>query len=419
MHHVSQMSDRCQTQCIEVLRILTENPYRHRYCCPLQLIWTPRRAKGIQDSFGRKLMKHLITVSVVSAAVFLFGCGGAPIPPSSSGTPSSGTPSTGPPSTVTDNWQFSAASTVPGKPPLTFAGSVTQTGVSGVSGALHVGGSNCFNQMTTMGLTGTETASNVSLSSAAVNGQVVTLGGTFTGTGFTGTYSVSGGCDGGDQGTVTGVIVDDTDADAWDATFTSSAQTTFSAQGNFAQSGVANSDGSFGITGTATFNTPCFSTATISPGSLPSGNFILGTLVSLQIQTNNGTLTILGTEVPGEFDIWHLHRCRRHLRSNRHSSRGLNWSVGLSLSRVLRTGLTRAFNCLHQDASCNFFDQPRLRLWRSREVGWKRDTACYRKRSLNGRSRDKHNEPTSRDSTRGPGRKGLLNAQFGFAPDRA
>jgi hypothetical protein len=28
---------------------------------------------------------------------------------------------------------------------------------------------------------------------------------------------------------------------------------------------------------------------------------ILGTLVSLQIQTSNGTLTILGTEVPGEF----------------------------------------------------------------------------------------------------------------------
>ncbi len=236
-------------------------------------------------------MKRLTTVSVVSAAVFLFGCAGAPIPPYSSGTPS----------TVTTNWQFSAVSTVLGKPPLTFAGSITQTGVSGVSGALHVGGSTCFNQMTTMGLTGTQTASNVSLTSAAINGQVVTLGGTFTGTGFTGTYSVAGGCDGGDQGTVTGAIVDDTDADGWDAAFTSSAQTTFSAQGNFAQSGVANSDGTFGITGTATFNTPCFSTATISPGSLPSGNFILGTLFSLQIQTNNGTVTILGTEVPGEF----------------------------------------------------------------------------------------------------------------------
>ncbi len=244
-------------------------------------------------------MKHLKTVFALSAAVLLSGCAGKP-GPSSAQPGSSPTQSPGTSLTVTDNWQFSAASTVPGELPLTFAGSITQTGVSGVSGALHVGGSNCFNQMTTMGLTGTETASSVSLTSAAVNGQVVTLGGTFTGTGFTGTYSVAGGCDGGDQGTVTGVKVDDTDADSWDAAFTSSAQTTFSAQGSFAQSPTANSDGSFGITGTATFDTPCFSAATISPGSLSSGNFILGTLVSLQIQTNNGTITFVGTESSGE-----------------------------------------------------------------------------------------------------------------------
>jgi hypothetical protein len=240
-------------------------------------------------------MKHLSTVFVVSAAVLLFGCAGKPgSPPAQS--PVTLLPAT--PSTVTGNWQFSAASTVPGNPPLTFAGSISQT-ASGVSGALHVGGSSCFNQQTTLVLTGTETTGNVSLTSAAINGQVVTLSGNLFG--GTGTYSVAGGCDGGDQGTVTGAIVDDTDADSWDGTFTSTAQTTFSAQGNFAQSPSANSDGTFGITGTANFSTPCFSAATISPGSLASGNFVLGTLVSLQIQTNNGTVTFVGTEIPGEF----------------------------------------------------------------------------------------------------------------------
>jgi hypothetical protein len=247
-------------------------------------------------------MKRLPITVALSAVVLLSGCSAKPgleaTPASPVQLPGTGTPST---STVTGNWQLSAVSTVLGNPPLTFAGSITQT-TSAVTGALHVGGSNCFNQLTTLAFAGTETpAGNVSLTSTAVNGQVVTLSGNLTGNAFTGTYSVAVGCDGGDQGTVTGVNVDDTDADAWDATFTSSTQTTFSAQGNFAQSANANSDGSFGIAGTATFDTPCFSAATISPGSLPSGNFILGTLVSLQIQTNNGTVTILGTEVPGEF----------------------------------------------------------------------------------------------------------------------
>lgn len=238
-------------------------------------------------------MKNLATVFVVSAAVLLFGCAGKPGSPPAQ---SSGTSSPGTALTATGNWQFSAASSVAGRPALTFAGSISQTS-SGVSGALHVSGSNCFNQQTTMVLTGTETAGNFSLTSAAINGQVVTLSGNL----FTGTYSVAGGCDGGDQGTVTGVAVNVTDADSWEGKFTSSTQTTFNAQGNFAQSPSANSDGSFGITGTATFDTPCFSAATISPGSLPSGNFILGTLVSLQIQTSNGTITFLGTEIPGEF----------------------------------------------------------------------------------------------------------------------
>jgi hypothetical protein len=243
-------------------------------------------------------MKHWTSVFVVAAAVLLFGCAGKPgSPPAQSSATSS--PST--PATLTDNWQLSAASTVAGRPPLTFAGSISQTS-SSVSGALHVSGSSCFNQLTTVGLTGTETAAgNASLTSAAVSGQVVTLSGTFSGLGFTGTYSVAGGCDGGDQGTITGVTVDVTDADAWNGKFTSSTQTVFNVVGNFTQSPSANSDGTFGITGTATFDTPCFSAATISPGSLPSGNFILGTLVSLQIQTNNGTVTFLGTESTGEF----------------------------------------------------------------------------------------------------------------------
>src|SRR5271154_1682434 len=68
--------------------------------------------------------------------------------------------------------------------------------------------------------------------------------------------------------------------------------------GDFDQSASADSVGTFGIGGTATSDTPCFSAATLTPGSFPSGSLILGSLVSLEIRTNNGTVTLVGTVDP-------------------------------------------------------------------------------------------------------------------------
>jgi hypothetical protein len=198
---------------------------------------------------------------------------------------------------VAGNWQFSAESTVLGNPPLTFAGGISQAG-SVATAALHVDGSNCFNQLTTMGLTGTVTADRTSLTSTALNGQVVTFTGGFTDSTFTGTYSSTGGCAAGDHGSVTGIAISIANADSWGGTFTSSAQKTFHATGDFHQSTTASSEGSFQTTGTATFDTPCFNAATLNPGSFPFGSFILGSLVSIEIKTNNGTVTFIGTVDP-------------------------------------------------------------------------------------------------------------------------
>jgi hypothetical protein len=240
-------------------------------------------------------MSRLATIPALSFAVLLSGCG-ASHSPNLPSTPSPAQPS-GTPSipNIAGNWQFNATSNIPGNPPLTFAGNISQTN-SEVSGALHVDGSNCFNQLTIMGLTGAVSAGSTSLTSTALNGQVVTF--TFSNTTFTGTYKINGGCDAGDQGSVTGANVSLANADGWSGTFTSSAQKAFNAAGNFAQSTSASPEGSLGITGTATFDTPCFSAATISAGSYPAGNFILGTLVSLQIETDNGTVAFLGTVNP-------------------------------------------------------------------------------------------------------------------------
>ena len=258
-------------------------------------------------------MRHFVTVLALSAAILLFGCAGAPTPTSSTSTSSTGSigsaGSAGQPPIPADtpyvagNWQFSAMSSVPGNPPLAFAGGISQTGAA-LTVALHVNGSRCFNQSTTVGFTGTVTpgstsmtSGTTSLTSTALNGQIVTFTGNFTDTTFTGTYSMNGGCAAGDQGSVTGIYVPSI-AVGWSGTFTNSAQQTFQATADFIQANTASSDGSFGITGTVAFNTPCVSASTIIPGPFPSGSFILGSLVSFEIMTNNGTVTFTGTVSP-------------------------------------------------------------------------------------------------------------------------
>ena len=229
----------------------------------------------------------------LSATVLFCGCGGAPGTASAPGSTAQA-PSSTPQTTPTfGNWQFDAASAVPGKPPLTFAGSIGQAGTA-VTSALHVDGSNCFDRLTTISFTSTVTGNTTSLTSATIDGQVVTFTGNFSGYVFNGTYKIKGGCDAGDQGTLTGINV-------WNignnlsGTFTNSAQKTFNVVGKIAESDIASSEGSFGISGTTTFATPCFSAGTIQSGTYPSGSFILGTSVALEAETSNGLLTFLGT----------------------------------------------------------------------------------------------------------------------------
>jgi hypothetical protein len=253
-------------------------------------------------------MKNLAPIFALSAAVLLFGCStpksAIPVPTSTGQPPvTTGQPPVVTPQNLAGDWQFSAKSAVPGNPPLTFAGGISLTG-SMANAALHGNGSNCFDRLITVGLTGpvmTDTASLIStttLTSTSVNGQVVTLEGKFINGTFAGTYTINGGCAAGDQGSITGVSINISDADAWGGIFTNSAQQTFKVAGDFGQSAIASSDGTFGITGTATFDTPCFNTKSLSSGSFPSGSFLLGTQVSLQIKTDNGTVAFLGTVDP-------------------------------------------------------------------------------------------------------------------------
>lgn len=249
----------------------------------------------------------------LSALVLLCGCGGGGYQAATRGatggaTGGSGGVSSPPPSSgpnVEGNWQFTMTSTVSG-PPLTIGGSIRPSG-SSVSGAVHIDGSKCFDLPSTVGLTGTLTGSNLSLTATSVDGQVITLSGsisdnTFTATHlpgeFIGTYAINGGCAGGDKGNVTGVIVPSL-AGNWAGDLTSETGDTNRLTVTLAQ-GAANSEGIFGLSGTAFFEVgTCFKSAKIRPGTFPSGSYTVGRDVSLEIETDNGVIVFVGTSGHG------------------------------------------------------------------------------------------------------------------------
>jgi hypothetical protein len=260
-------------------------------------------------------MRCWVSIFRLSALVLLCGCGayqgGRGYQGSTRGGAGGGTsplPSSG--SNVAGNWQFGTTS-VAGMAPTAISGGIAQSDRS-VSGAVHLAGSKCFDRLTTIGLTGTLTGSNITLTSTTADGQVITLTGsisddTFNGadSAFVGTYTIDGGCGNGDHGNVTGIRIPFI-ANIVNGTFTTSGGETFEVVGDEAQVGTPSSEGSFGITGKVTFSTPCFSSGTITPGTFPSGSFIIGTSVALEIETRNGTVTFLGT----------LNRDRSEIRGN-------------------------------------------------------------------------------------------------------
>jgi hypothetical protein len=251
-------------------------------------------------------MKRWANILPLSALVLLCRCGGGGYQGQAGGAPggtggaTSPPPSSGPDIAV--NWQFSMTSTVPGAPHLTMGGSISPSGNS-VSGAAHINGSNCIDPLSTVDLTGTLTGSDLSLTATSVDGQVTTLtrtisDDTFTATHlpgeFIGTYAINGGCAGGDKGNVTGVIVPSMTGN-WAGDLTSGAGDINRVGVGLIQ-GTARSDGSFGLTGAVWFETgTCFQSGMIMSGTFPSGSYIVGRDVSLEIQTNNGVIVLLGT----------------------------------------------------------------------------------------------------------------------------
>jgi hypothetical protein len=243
-------------------------------------------------------MKHLASIFWLSALALLSGCGGGE---------TSDDPRSGP--NITGNWQLNTTSTVLGTPPVAIAGGITQSGNS-LNGAGHVEGSNCFDRLTTIGLTGTLTGSNVSLTSTPVDGQVIALTGGIANNALTGTYTISGGCANGDQGILNGFKVPGISG-TWRIIFDVNEQHVGGGSAVLTQ-GSASSEGSFGVGGTVDNNdatTPLCYSGAITAGIFPSPSYIMGTSVSLETKANDGgTVVFLGTLNPASGEISGFHQ---------------------------------------------------------------------------------------------------------------
>jgi len=111
------------------------------------------------------------------------------------------------------NWSVTAVPSAGAAGTFYIGGNLTQTGNS-LAGTLYVVNSGCFDPSTMVAFTGTVNGSNVTLTSPSVQSQVITIaakgtasGTTATSSTMTGTYTVTGGCDDGDSGSINATTV--------------------------------------------------------------------------------------------------------------------------------------------------------------------------------------------------------------------
>jgi hypothetical protein len=202
------------------------------------------------------------------------------------------------------NWAVTATSTTAANVPSTafnIGGNLTQSG-SHVSGTMHVTGSECFDPSAQITITGTVSDKKVTLTTAASNEQVITV--TATGTSaagasasaLSGNYTVTGGCAGGDQGTVTANAVPSISG-TWAGTLANNASGpagSVSATISIAltQAATASSDGTFALTGNITYtNSACSVSGTLGEGSSVNGQFVLINAGTVNQDAENGSFT--------------------------------------------------------------------------------------------------------------------------------
>ena len=226
-------------------------------------------------------------IPIVAMISFLcLGCGGGG-GNSTSNTVS--TPTTPSVPAITGNWSITATSVV-SVGTVAVGGSLVSSGTEFL-GVVHVLNSSCYNINTDVAVAGTITAGTnaLTLTSAPIGGQVITVNGTISAAGNSlsaGTYTITGGCATGDHGSVTGFIAP-AFTNTYSGSFTSISGPVITISVTTSQGAFPDADGLFHLTGTVTFqNSTCFNSGTIT-GSAVAGSFFQVTLT-----TNTGATVL-------------------------------------------------------------------------------------------------------------------------------
>jgi hypothetical protein len=197
------------------------------------------------------------------------------------------------------NWSVTA--TPSGGAAFYIGGNLTQTG-NNLAGTMYVVNSNttCFNPSQQVAFTGTVSGNKVTLTSASTVGQVIAIiatGTTTSGTtssALTGTYTVTGGCDDGDSGTASansvpsisatwsGPILDDGYGDP---------NVTLSIA--FVQSTTASSDGTFALTGNATYTGSSCSVSGTVNNAFIAGPYLVVNASTVEVDGSSGSFSYI------------------------------------------------------------------------------------------------------------------------------
>jgi hypothetical protein len=218
---------------------------------------------------------------------------------------------------ISGNWGMATSSSAASQQDY-IAGTINSDSQGHISGIVHVmdpndlfGTSGCYNALTDVSVSGTINSSNsITTTSASVDSQIFTASLTATSDGGTmsGSYSITGGCAGGDRGQV-GAVRFPNMSGTWHGTVTSSVDNTTntSIAGTLTETQSPNADGIYPVSGTVTLNSRCFTSATlIQPSSTRIGSFVAGGLMILEMDATDliggGTDTIYvagaATDIP-------------------------------------------------------------------------------------------------------------------------
>jgi hypothetical protein len=170
------------------------------------------------------------------------------------------------------NWAFTATSTAAAiaasSPTFVLGGNLTQSGAT-LSGTLSVGNSLCISPQT-LSFTGTVKGSDITLTSQAFDGNVISVTASGTKDSLSGNYTITGGC--ADKGTITAGAVPSISG-TWNGTI-SNGGTGTGISVVLTQSATASQDGTFALTGTLTYSgSDCTAPSTLTASSV-TGNVV-------------------------------------------------------------------------------------------------------------------------------------------------